>query len=65
MPGLVAAMIWANMFDQNSGGINQVMKLIGFKGDTGWLIQVNPPLSLIPPYIRFRDGPILICIFSY
>ncbi len=52
MPGLVAAMIWANMFDQNSGGINQVMKLLGFKGNIGWLIEVNPPLSLIPPYIR-------------
>lgn len=52
MPGLVTAMIWNNMFDQNSGGINMVLKLLGFKSDTGWLIQVNPPLSLIPPYIQ-------------
>jgi ABC-type sugar transport system permease subunit len=52
MPGLVTAMIWNNMFDQKSGGINQVLKLLGFKSDTGWLIDVKPPLSLIPPYIR-------------
>jgi ABC-type sugar transport system permease subunit len=52
MPGLVTAMIWNNMFDQQSGGINQVLKLLGFTGNTGWLIQVDPPLSLIPPYIR-------------
>jgi ABC-type sugar transport system permease subunit len=52
MPGLVTAMIWNNMFDQQSGGINQVLKLLGFSGNLGWLIQVNPPLSLIPPYVR-------------
>jgi ABC-type sugar transport system permease subunit len=52
MPGLVTAMIWNNMFDRQSGGINQVLKLLGFRSDIGWLIQPEPPLTLIPPYVR-------------
>ena len=52
MPGLVTAMIWNNMFDQQNGAVNQILKFLGFKGDLSWWVQVEPPFSLIPPYVQ-------------
>ena len=56
MPGLVTAMIWRNMFDDQSGAINQVLRLFGLQGNVRWLQQVDPPLAWIPPYVRVPDG---------
>lgn len=56
MPGLVTAMIWNNMFDRQSGGINQILRGLGLRADIAWLIKPEPPLSLIPPYIRVPSG---------
>jgi ABC-type sugar transport system permease subunit len=56
MPALVSAMIWRNMFDDQSGAINQLLKAIGMPGNSRWLQQIDPPLSWIPPYVRVPEG---------
>lgn len=52
MPALVSAMIWRNMFDDQSGAINQLLRSLGLPGTTRWLQQVEPPFPWIPPIIR-------------
>lgn len=52
MPALVSAMIWRNMFDDQSGAINQLFRALGLQGDTRWLLQVEPPLAWLPPVIQ-------------
>jgi arabinogalactan oligomer/maltooligosaccharide transport system permease protein len=56
MPGLVTAMVWRNMFDDQSGAINQVLRLFGLPGTVRWLQQIDPPLQWIPPYVRVPEG---------
>lgn len=56
MPSLVTAMIWRNMFDNESGAINQLLGAIGLGGNVRWLQQVDPPWPWIPPIIRIPDS---------
>ena len=56
MPGLVTAMVWRNMFDDQSGAINQLLRVFGLPGNVRWLQQIDPPLSWIPPFVRVPDG---------
>jgi arabinogalactan oligomer/maltooligosaccharide transport system permease protein len=56
MPGLVTAMVWRNMFDDQSGAVNQALKLFGLPGNTRWLQQIDPPLNWLPPFVRVPDG---------
>ena len=56
MPGLVTAMIWRNMFDDQSGAVNQVLRVFGLPGNVRWLQQIDPPLTWIPPYVRVPEG---------
>ena len=56
MPGLVSAMIWRNMFDDQSGAINQLLKALGLAGNSRWLQQIDPPLGWIPPFVRVPEG---------
>lgn len=66
MPALVSAMIWRNMFDDQSGAVNQVASLFGGAGNTRWLQQLDPPLPWIPPIIRVPEGSnpyVLLLVF--
>lgn len=56
MPGLVTAMIWRNMFDDQDGAINQVLRLLRLPGDIRWLQQIEPPLSWLPPFVRVPES---------
>lgn len=56
MPGLVTAMVWRNMFDDQSGAINQLQRLFGLAGNTRWLQQIDPPAPWLPPFVRVPDG---------
>lgn len=65
MPGLITAMIWRNMFDDQSGAVNQLVRLFGLEGKTRWLQQVDAPATWIPPFVRVPDGtnPWLMLMF--
>ncbi|TAH53868.1 MAG: sugar ABC transporter permease [Chloroflexota bacterium] len=52
MPALVSAMIWRNMYDDQSGALNQLLRALGLPGGTRWLLQVEPPFPWIPPIIQ-------------
>ncbi len=52
MPALVSAMIWRNMFDDQSGAVNTIFGLFGLPDNIRWLQQVDPPLPWIPPLIQ-------------
>ena len=56
MPGLVTAMVWRNMFDDQSGAVNQLLRVFGLEGNIRWLQQIDPPLTWIPPFVRVPDG---------
>jgi len=56
MPGLVTAMIWRNMFDDQSGAINQLLRVFGLPGNNRWLQQIDPPIPWLPPFVRVPDG---------
>jgi arabinogalactan oligomer / maltooligosaccharide transport system permease protein len=56
MPGLVTAMIWRNMFDDQSGAVNQLVRMFGLEGKTRWLQQLDAPVKWIPPFVRVPDG---------
>ena len=61
MPGLVSAMIWRNMFDDQSGAINQLLRVFGLPGNSRWLQQIDPPLQLDSPLrARARRDPMRI-----
>ena len=49
-------MIWRNMFDDQSGAINQLLQVVRLPGNIRWLQQIDPPLSWIPPYVRVPEG---------
>ncbi len=56
LPGLVSAMIWNNVFEKESGLLNQLLLALGVSEKIGWLTQVDPPVPLIPPYVRVPGG---------
>lgn len=56
LPSLVAAMIWRNMFDDQSGSVNQLLHAFGIQQSVRWLQQVDPPLTWIPPFVRLPAG---------
>lgn len=55
LPSLVAAMVWKNMFDDQSGSINKLLVLFGGKG-LRWLQEIDPPARWIPPFVRVPQG---------
>lgn len=56
MPGLVTAMIWRNMFDDQAGAVNRLLAQVDLGGATRWLQQIDAPLSWLPPYVRVPDA---------
>lgn len=48
MPGLVAAMVWKNMFDDQSGSVNMLLHALGFAGNVRWLQQIDAPIPFFP-----------------
>jgi arabinogalactan oligomer / maltooligosaccharide transport system permease protein len=48
MPGLVAAMVWKNMFDDQAGAVNLLLGALGLPGDIRWWQQIEPPLPFLP-----------------
>lgn len=56
LPSLVAAMVWRNMFDDQSGSVNQLLKAFGMEGNIRWLQQIDPPLTWIPPFVNLPAG---------
>lgn len=56
MPALVSAMIWRNMFDDQSGAVNRLFASVGAPGNVRWLQQVDAPFPYIPPYARVAEG---------
>ena len=56
MPGLVTAMVWRNMFDDQSGAINQLLRVFGLQGNVRWLQQIDPPFNWLPPFVRVPSG---------
>lgn len=56
LPSLVAAMVWRNMFDDQSGSVNQLLRLLGLEGNIRWLQAIDPPLTWIPPFVRLPEG---------
>lgn len=56
LPGLVSAMIWKNMFDDQFGSVNQLLVLFGSERRLRWLQQVDAPFPWIPPFVRLPQG---------
>lgn len=56
LPSLVAAMVWKNMFDDQSGSVNALLHLLGMQGNIRWLQQIDPPLPDIPPFVHLPAG---------
>jgi len=48
IPGLVASMVWRNLFDSQSGIINIFLAGLGFARDIRWWEQVDPPIPFLP-----------------
>lgn len=48
LPGLVAAMVWKNMFDDQSGAINMLLGAVGLPHNIRWWQQIDPPLPFFP-----------------
>ena len=60
IPPIIVATVWRNMFDQDNGAVNMVLRAIGalFKippdaFNIDWLGQVNDPISFIPLPLAF------------
>lgn len=56
LPSLVASMVWKNMFDDQFGSVNQLLRLLGAKEGLRWLQQIDPPAPWIPPFVRLPAG---------
>jgi arabinogalactan oligomer/maltooligosaccharide transport system permease protein len=56
LPSLVAAMVWKNMFDDQSGSVNSLLHLLGVEQNIRWLQQIDPPLPGIPPFVNLPAG---------
>jgi len=56
MPSLVASMVWKNMFDDQSGSVNMLLKALGISDGLRWLQQIDAPLPGIPPFVRLPEG---------
>jgi arabinogalactan oligomer/maltooligosaccharide transport system permease protein len=46
LPSLVSGMIWANMWHDKFGGINQLLQELGLRGDIRWLLETKPIVNL-------------------
>jgi len=59
LPGYITALIWNNLWQQNSGGINLLFQGVNeslgtmLPTRTAWLTELNPPINLLPiiPYL--------------
>ncbi len=48
IPGLVASMVWKNLFDDRFGIINIFLAGLGFSRDIRWWQQIDPPIPFLP-----------------
>ncbi len=48
IPGLVASMVWKNLFDDQFGIINIFLAGLGFPRDIRWWQQIDPPIPFLP-----------------
>ncbi|NLG27212.1 MAG: sugar ABC transporter permease, partial [Chloroflexi bacterium] len=55
MPSLVSAMVWKNMFDDQSGSVNMILQGLGLSPQR-WLQQIDAPLPNIPPFVNLPAG---------
>ena len=52
MPGYIIGLIWNNLWQENSGGINLLAESVNnnlgtsFPTDTAWLTEIDPPIDL-------------------
>ncbi len=46
MPALISGLMWANMWHEQFGAINQLLATIGLPGDTRWLLEPAPVINL-------------------
>jgi arabinogalactan oligomer/maltooligosaccharide transport system permease protein len=46
MPALISGLMWANMWHEKFGAINQLLATIGLPGDTRWLLEPTPVVNL-------------------
>lgn len=56
LPSLVASMVWKNMFDDQFGSVNQLLRGLRLSQGFRWLQQIDPPLPAIPPFVRLPEG---------
>jgi ABC-type sugar transport system permease subunit len=56
LPSLVASMVWKNMFDDQSGSVNLILRSLGISQGVRWLQEIDPPLPWIPPFVRLPAG---------
>jgi len=56
MPSLVSAMVWKNMFDDQSGSVNLILRSLGISQGVRWLQQIDPPAPWLPPFVRLPAG---------
>jgi ABC-type sugar transport system permease subunit len=67
LPGYITALIWNNLWQQNSGGFNLLLKSINerlgtdFATNTGWLSDITFPIDLRPlvPWFIIIGGTLL------
>jgi arabinogalactan oligomer / maltooligosaccharide transport system permease protein len=48
IPGLVASMVWKNLFDDQFGVINMLLGGLGLPHDIRWWQQIDPPIPFLP-----------------
>jgi arabinogalactan oligomer/maltooligosaccharide transport system permease protein len=48
IPGLVASMVWKNLFDDQFGVINMGLAGLGLPHDIRWWQQIDPPIPFLP-----------------
>lgn len=46
LPSLISGMVWANMWHDKFGAVNQLLQQFGLPGDTRWLLDTNPIVNL-------------------
>jgi arabinogalactan oligomer/maltooligosaccharide transport system permease protein len=46
LPALISGMIWANMWHDQFGAVNLLLKELGLPGDTRWLLETTPVVNL-------------------
>lgn len=46
LPSLISGMVWGQMWHDKFGGINLLLRQLGFAGETRWLLDTNPIVNL-------------------